>query len=194
VSLPELQRVGVKIFCEDGARVDLLEFIPIFHRWIQAGVLDRLIDVADYSHVPDGPGIILVAQRSIYGIDESAGRRGLVYYLRRPEEGPLAVHLAAAVRSALTAARMLTAEPELAGRLAFRGSALRLFANDRLAAPNTDETLAAFRPALTPLLAVLYPGSACTLAREPDPRERFAVTVEAPAPVAVEMLLERLGR
>jgi hypothetical protein len=194
----ELHRIGVKLFCQDGPAdgppVGLREFIPIFHRWIQIDALgELLVDVADYSHVPRGPGILLVAHAGIYGIDETGDRRGLVYYRRHPVAGNLADRLASVTRAALAACHRLASEPELRGRLAFRGDELLVFANDRLLAPNTEATLNAVQPSLAALLARLYPGLACATRREPDAKERFAVAVTAPQAVAVETLLQRLG-
>ena len=56
----ELQKLNVKIFVEGPNAVPLTDFIEIFHGWIQAtdGVYH---DVADYSHMQAGPGVVLVA-------------------------------------------------------------------------------------------------------------------------------------
>jgi hypothetical protein len=41
----------------DAEKIDLEAVIPVFHRWIQEQIFDELLlDVANYSHVPDGPG------------------------------------------------------------------------------------------------------------------------------------------
>jgi len=193
-SAPDLERIGVKVFCADGSSVPLVEFIPIFHRWIQRRALDgTLIDVADYSHVARGPGILLVAHEGIYSIDEGGGRRGLAYSLRHASGGTLGERLAGVTRAALAACAALAAEPELAGRIGFRGDELALFANDRLLAPNTEATLAAVRGDVRALLARLYPGADCAVTRAPDPGERFALAVKAPGPVSVATLLDRLG-
>jgi len=48
--------------------------IPVFHRWIQERSLDELmVDVADYTHVPDGPGVVLVCHDAIYSLDTGGG-------------------------------------------------------------------------------------------------------------------------
>jgi len=50
----------VKIFVHEPTSIDLADAIPVFHRWIQEAVLNELvIDVADYRHVPAGPGVML---------------------------------------------------------------------------------------------------------------------------------------
>ena len=62
----DLQRIGIKIFADKPAPVPVREFIPVFHSWIQKQAVENhlLIDVHDYSHMHQGPGILLVAQEA----------------------------------------------------------------------------------------------------------------------------------
>src|SRR5262245_28720491 len=74
----ELQKINVKILTEEPNQVPLTDFINIFHGWLQAtdGVYH---DVADYSHMQAGSGIVLVADDANVSIDETDNRRGLLY-------------------------------------------------------------------------------------------------------------------
>lgn len=189
-----LHKIGVKLYAQEReGTVDLVSLIPAFHRWIQGSVLEGLlIDVADYSHVHHGPGVLIVAHDGNYGYDETGGRRGFVYYAKHPQEGELSERLAEVTRRTLQASRRLSSERDLGANVAFPGEELEIFANDRLQAPNTEETFQALEPALRELLDRLYP-EGYELAREPDPRERFAVRVKAQAPADPDTLLERLA-
>ena len=193
----ELDRFGFKVFAADapnGESLDPLALIPVFHRWTQYQALaDLLIDVADYSHMHAGPGILLVAHEGNYGYDETGERWGLVYYNKRPLAGELGVRLATVCRKLLTACHKLEQEPELQGRLKFRGDEIQFFANDRLLAPNSEQTAEALDPALRALLGTLYSGQIYELAHESDPKERFSVTATVAEPVGVGTLLERLA-
>ena len=73
----DLQKLTVKFFTAAPDIVPLTDFIEIFHGWIQAtdGVYH---DIADYSHMQSGPGIVLIAQQANVHIDETGGRRGLL--------------------------------------------------------------------------------------------------------------------
>ena len=186
----ELQRIGLKLFAADGTSIRPQAFVPVFHRWIQSHAIDGhlLIDVADYEHVPDGPGVVLVAHEGNFSLDCAGGRMGLAYTRKTALPGRLADRLHAVARSALLACRRL--EDETAIR--FRGDRLHLFANDRLRAPNTPETLAALRPSLLDLLNTLYGDVDPTLTPESDLQERLGVHVEAPATVDIRTLLQRL--
>jgi hypothetical protein len=190
----DLQKLGFKFFAQDAAGLDLLKLIPVFHRWIQNTALDDvLIDVADYSHVWAGPGVLLIAHEGNYGLDEAGDRRGVVYYSKQSLPGDLAQRLTAACRKSLQAARLLEQEEEFKDSLKLSGNELQFFANDRLLAPNTDDTFAQLEPPLRALLDKLFAGAPYTLERETDPRERFTVNVRAQEPVAVETLLSRLA-
>ena len=74
----DLQKINAKFFAAEPNKVPLTDFIDIFHGWIQAtdGVYH---DVADYSHMQAGPGIVLVADDANVSIDETGNRRGLLY-------------------------------------------------------------------------------------------------------------------
>jgi hypothetical protein len=54
-------RITLKYFVTDPTAVHLHAMIPLFHCWIQQSkVPGMLIDVADYSHMVDGPGVMLI--------------------------------------------------------------------------------------------------------------------------------------
>jgi hypothetical protein len=189
----QLDRLGLKVHFRDGAGLPLEGFLPVFHRWIQTSAVEgRLIDVADYSHMRDGPGVILVAHEGIYGIDETQGRRGLVYYGRRPEDLDPDGALEAVARRVFSACVVLERDAEFSGKIAFAAGDLELFVNDRLRAPNDGTGYALVEPPLRALLARLYPGADCRLERSTDPRERLSLRVHGPADAQAGQVLARL--
>ena len=66
----ELQKLNVKIFTTPPDLAPLTDFIDVFHGWIQASDGDYH-DVADYSHMTAGPGIVLIANDANVSIDEN---------------------------------------------------------------------------------------------------------------------------
>jgi len=186
----DLQRIGIKIFAEDSAGIQVRDFIPVFHSWIQKQALANhlLIDVHNYSHIHNGPGILLVAQEGNFSIDLGDGRMGLLYYRKNGGNG-----FASVLKAALQACSLLESESSLSGRMRFRTDELQIMANDRLLAPNSDVTLAALRPELLSALKCALPESQITLSRSSvNPKERFAVHVEASPSADVKTLLDRL--
>jgi hypothetical protein len=171
----DFHRIGVKFFAADPASIQLEAFIPIFHGWIQKQNLTGhlLIDVHDYSHMHQGPGILLVAHEGNFSIDMSEGRPGLMYYRKAPTALPPAEHLATILKSTLQACRLL----EKDARMRFNIDKFVVLANDRLHAPNSDSTLTELQPALSAALKQVFEDVEFQMARTSvDPKERFLVT------------------
>ena len=175
----DLHKFGIKFFAVDAKGFDILKLIPMYHRWIQQKALDGvLIDVADYSHVPAGPGVMLIAHEGNYALDETGHERGVVYYSKHTlRQVHLPERLVQVARKVLQAAQLMTGDAELKGELKVPGNDLQFFANDRLIAPNTDAAYAELEPALRRFLDRLYAGASYTLVRESDPKERLSVRV-----------------
>ena len=191
----ELQRIGMKLFCREGASIPLVDFIPVFHRWIQAKATDTLlIDVADYSHVVDGPGILLAAHEGNFAVDETRGRRGLVYYQKTDQDGGIDARLSSICKRVLRACKQLQSEPEFAGGLVFDAAEIEIFSNDRLAGPNTAEVYESLAPHVAALLSGMYGDDSVVLGKESDTRERLAFFAKSDSGAfAVDEALERLG-
>jgi hypothetical protein len=130
-----------------------------------------LIDVADYGHVAGGPGVLLIALEANYSLDDREGRLGLLYNRKAVLDGTFASRLAQAHHAALAACDRLEKEPEFAGKLKFNRNEIEVSVNDRLLAPNTDETWQALEPELTKF----FPG--CKIARHGEARDLFRVSV-----------------
>jgi hypothetical protein len=187
------QKLQLKIFVTpDSARaLELDAFIPVFHRWIKERTLpELLVDVANYGHVPQGPGVVLIGHGSDYFMDEGEGRLGLLHNRKRAGFGP-ADRLADLVRRTLHAASLLEQAPALAGKLRFATNELLFRINDRLS-PNTEATLAAVRPELEALATRVFQGP-FELARTGSARDLFSVRLTSASSAPLSALLERAG-
>ncbi|HKX12235.1 MAG TPA: hypothetical protein VJP40_03710, partial [bacterium] len=137
----ELQHVNIKIFADNPQAVEQEHFTPIFHSWIQEqAAKELLLDVADYLHVPQGPGIVLIGNEADYSMDDSGGRLGLRYNRKLDLGGTNAERFAQALEAALWACLRLEKDPRMAGHLKFKKNEIELFINDRGLAPNTPQT------------------------------------------------------
>jgi|APSaa5957512622_1039677.scaffolds.fasta_scaffold57306_2 hypothetical protein len=191
--MDDLQRINVKFFLDDPGSLTPEEAFKILNTWIPQTPDETLIDVADYSHVPDGPVTLLVGHEANYSIDDGQKRRGLIYARKQPLPGSLSERLHAALAAALTACLRLEEEPELQDRVSFRTDEFLLVANDRLRAPNFAATLTALQPQLDPVLSALYGNSTFTCERTSDPAERFAVLVKSDTSLDTAALLANLS-
>jgi hypothetical protein len=171
----ELQKIAVKIFASPND-IPLTDFIDVFHGWIQAtdGVYH---DVADYSHMRAGPGIVLVASHANLSIDETNNRRGLLYRQKSHLSGSNEEKIRAILRAALKYCRRLEEEPVLRGKLKFSNEEIFISINDRLLAPNRQGTLTALKQDLEGAIRPLVGDAKFTLEHNQDPRQNFSVTV-----------------
>jgi hypothetical protein len=172
-------KVQVKIYAENLRVEDAEQFVPVFHRWIRDNVLDEMvIDVADYTHVPEGPGVVLVGHGSDYYVDLAQDRPGLLYSRKRalPEGVDL---LEDGLRRALNATRLLAAEPSLASKPVFGTQELLIRIPDRLHAQNDDESFARVRESVSAALARVFPEQKFDLSREGDVREPLTIRARA---------------
>jgi hypothetical protein len=190
----DAQRLQLKIFvAPDSARaVEPEAFIPVLHRWIKERVLPELVvDVANYVHVPEGPGVVLIGHGSDYFMDEGDGRLGLLYSRKRAGPPP-ADRLGDLARRTLHAADLLERDPALSGKLRFATNELLFRVNDRLAAPSSDATFAALEPELAALARQLF-GGPFELTRKGGAKDLFSVRFTSSTSVPLALLLERAG-
>jgi len=188
------KRLSVKLFAANPEVVEPDAFMPVFQRWIQRHTVEGLlIDVADYKHVPDGPGMVLIGHEGDYSYTYSDGRPGIQYVRKITSGGDLAANVATAFRLAIQAAQALEAEKRLGG-LKFRYDEAEIALIDRLRAPNTPETWGSVRADLEPSLAALYGDAAVVLTLlHADPRDLLTIGLKAAGPVTAAELLARLG-
>jgi hypothetical protein len=190
----ESYKLAVKFFAETGGDIPVEEFVPVFHRWIQGKLLEghQLIDVANYAHVHEGPGTVLVSHEANIHADLGDGKPGLLYIRKQPGAGTnFRERLRSTFGFALKAASMLEQDPALAGKVSYRTRDPLFLVNDRLHAPNTPETFAKVRGELEAFLQGLY-GVKVELRYEPHAERMFQVRVVAPE-VKIKALLERVG-
>src|SRR5580658_7505760 len=115
-----LQHVNVKLLLQNAKEAKLEPLIPVFHSWIEnQNGHELLIDVADYSHVPAGPGVVLIGHEGNYSVDNTDDRLGVRYNRKAAVDGGNQDCLVQAARAALSACARLEAEPRLDGKFQF---------------------------------------------------------------------------
>lgn len=186
--------VSVKLFVDDHSVVRPLELITVFHGWIEKGALEDelMIDVANYEHVPKGPGIALICDKAHYYFDVRENRWGLRYRGRREARATGGEAVTHAFRAALVAASLLENDPALEGRYHFRTDQVEFGIYDRLRAPSDEATLDAVRPALEAGVEATWGAPVKGLELVSGPREPFMVAIETGAAPTVEELLARV--
>ncbi len=182
-------RISVKLYLDQGHDIAPEMWFKTFNNWISAHEgPDVLLDVADYSHVPNGPVTLLIGHEYDISIDDTDAKRGLLYNRKQPDGDQFAQQLAAAVRAACETCHRLEVEEGVS----FRGNELRIILNDRLNAPNTEATHNAIRDDLQALLHRLYNGASVAVAQRKDAKQRFTLDLHAEGEWPIEKLLENM--
>jgi len=190
----ELQHINVKLLLKAPERVDLHAVVPVFHSWIQDQSTDELLlDVASYAHVKDGPGVILIGHESDYSLDMTDGRLGFRYNRKALGDGNNQSRLEQAVSAALRAVERLETDERIENSFQFDGRNIELFFNDRLLAPNTDQTQLAADSELRIFLNRLAASEPYSLLYEADSRRLFGVRVQFEREFTVSELLQNLS-
>jgi len=174
----ELQKLNVKFFVEQPDKVALTDFIEIFHSWIQATDGDYH-DVADYSHMQAGPGIVLVANNANVSIDESGARRGLLFSQKAPLAGSNQDKIRTVIRAALDNCRKLEAEPALKGKLRFAANEALVSLNDRLVGENSPQAFDQLKGDVEAVAKQLFGGAAVNIERDSEARRQLNLHVKS---------------
>jgi hypothetical protein len=181
----ELQHFNVKFYVDGDLNVEPDRLIEVFHEWVKRQSFDELlIDVADYWHVPAGPGILLMGLEADYGMDNTDNRFGLRYNRKAAIEGGNDDRVAQALRSAASACRLLEEAFNGVTSLRFSRSEIEMMVNDRALAPNTGEGFEAVKSEVDSVLAKTLGHNDFSIehASADEPRRRLTLSVRTDKP------------
>ena len=166
------KRLSAKFFSLNQQQPNLTAYVPIFQRAIQQQTLaGMLIDVADYAHVPQGPGVILIAHELDYAVDVSRGEAGIMVTYKHVAETDLTSTILALFKHLTALVVLLQQDPTL--DFPVNRQIVELSFRDRLQYPNRPETLALVGSALQAVLATVGGGEVRPIHN--DSREPFTV-------------------
>ena len=151
-----------------------------------------LVDVHDYTHIHQGPGLLLVAHEGNFSLDWADNRPGLFYYRKHPLDGSLQSRLKRILRAALQGCQLLEENNSLGG-IQFNADEMLLVANDRLQAPSLEETFEQVKPALSEFLSQVFEGNDFALTPQLKSKERFAILVSNTSATPLTELLKRVS-
>jgi hypothetical protein len=185
----ESHKLCVKLFLQEPAALHGVKLLPLFQYWIQMRAIEEhlAIDVADYEHVPEGPGTVLVTHEANFSLDSAQGRPGLLYQRKQALAGNLEDRVASVFRFVLSGAARLEENPGLK----FRTDEILFRVADRLLAPNNPETFDEVRPALESFFGRLL-GPSVRLEHTPSALTLFEVTIKSATSATVSDLLAKV--
>ena len=181
-------KLAIKFFADASSTLKAEELVPFFHHWIQTQAISghQPIDVADYAHVKNGPGVMLIAYEGQFGYDQADGEPGLLYSRMRELEGSFETRLNAVAAAALGACARI--EEALPGKIHFRTDRVLFRINDRLLAPNNSETLKQVEAPLQTFFAKLLDGPV-RMEHRVDAARPFELMVHGSADGSIKQML-----
>lgn len=189
----DLQRISIKIHSEAPAGVPLDPFLEIFGRWRADKTHPaEWIDLADYAHVPKGPGIVLIGIKALFSFDLTDPAPGLLYITRRGLAGTPEQRIKTALRSALDLSQRITAEKNYPAAAKLRTNSLELRLLDRLVTPRTPATDTAMKPAIEAALNATFGSGGYQLTPAPADGSPYGYNVRAGSAEPLEALHARL--
>lgn len=186
----ELQHINTKIYLKDGIVPESEKIVSIFHKWIQEKAAEELlIDVADYKHVPNGPGVILIGHEANYSLDYGPeNRAGLLYNVKIKKDGNAAAKISHSLKQAAKACERM----EKSDGFKFNPAKIRVIFNDRALVANTEESFHSIKSELQQVFGKIS-DSATFEKVSLDPRERLTVQVSLSGPRELSKIAETLG-
>ena len=170
-----IQKFGIKIFIDNNGGYSSKSLIPIFHKWIQnKSISDHLlIDVADYSHMVDGPGVMLIAHEGHFSLDQEGHQVGIMYMRKTDLDGDFCKRFNTILSITINTAKLL-----LDNNLNFITNSFRFIANDRLHAENTFENQNLYKQEIQKVLKNRFPNSKVDYEDISSGEERLAFLVK----------------
>ena len=170
----DLQKFGIKFYLKNEKSFSSKNYIPLFHGWIQdKSIFDHLlIDVADYSHVIDGPGVMLIAHEGHFSLDQEGLLPGMMYMRKMNLEGDFSERFSKVFSIAVEGVKLLIAE-----QLEFCQTSFRFIANDRRLASNTMENQNMYKEKVGKILHEKYSNDTWDFDDVSEVNERLAFTV-----------------
>ena len=145
------RRLGVKFSLKREPSLKPDDILPIFQRWIQEHRIEgMLIDVIDYKHVPDGPGIVLIADEADIAYDLTDGEIGL-HVITQAGSARRLVRSAAACRQQRAGSRARAGSGSAGRYRIFDFSAAKISFLDRMNYRNEPAVFEQTRDVLTDL-------------------------------------------
>ena len=174
----DLKKFGIKLYLNNNTSYHSRDFIPVFHNWIQnKAVPDHLlIDIADYSHIPDGPGILLVAHEGHFSLDQADRKPGILYMRKTEISGSFKDRFNKVLSTTILAARMLSQDKNIKA-VDFFPNSFRFISNDRRIADNVDANQKLYTETVNKLSKENFPGSQLEFNNYAQGEERLAFDV-----------------
>lgn len=136
--MENLQRINVKLITPVTGEFAPESFLAILRDWSNA--TEEWLDIADYIHMIDGPGVILFGRKRLFSFDMIDGISGILYANRADLEGTLEDRFTATLQNAVEMSKNLAQDQRFPENLSTTIQEVEIVVNDRKQAPNTEQS------------------------------------------------------
>ena len=159
----------------DYLNTELDTFINIFHKWIQEDKIPNhtMVDVADYKHIVDGPGIMLIAHEGYFSLDSEDGELGLLYMRKSPLGNDISKNILNIQQILNFAIELLKLEFNSSEKILFSQN-YTLISNDRYAFPNSKNG----KNELFQIVSDIFSSSILSMPQSTTNGERLKINIE----------------
>ena len=180
-------RLGIKLFARQTGAWDCRPLIGVFQCWIQQQSVPghTLIDVHDYSHIHQGPGVLLVGHEGNFSFDNAESRPGLQYWRKRPLDGSLSDRLRRLHETLEATCGLLESQQPFSTPLRFDRCEVRVTFNDRLV-NDSDSSLVEMTSQFQKFAEYLPGTDLTSLSRVRDGSGRFMVELHLSDPSSTQ--------
>ena len=154
----DLQKFGIKLYFQQNGSYPSRDFIPDLHLLIQNDSIPEhmLIDVVDYSHISDGPGVMLIGYEGYFSLDQENNRPGILYMRKTDLKGTFEDRFNKVLSITIHAAHLLC-NNNIEKELNISQNLFRFISNDRLLADNIDSNQQLYTNTINKLFKANYP-------------------------------------
>ncbi len=190
----DLQRIDLKVLAIAPAKPPLDPILTIFDRWRkEEDAPSDWVDLADYAHMPQGPGVMMAGKRENFAVDTNEPGLGILLQTRKDLDGAVEQRFLEAFRRHLRLAARLAGEAEWPSEIKVDSSKWLITVNDRLHFPNNDESEHELKTGLVAALDHIFGQNGYQLKRDEDQRHRYGYALQADSSPALGDLLAHLS-
>lgn len=188
----DIQKINWKVFFADPATAHPESFFKVFNSWIPNSP-EIFVDVADYSHVEDGPWTVLIGHNEDYWLDHTGRKLGVLYNRRTPMKGSNPEKLRMSLQSILKACRRLEQDSEFGGKLRFKTDEFQFLINDRAIASNTPDTFGSTRTEIETVIRRALGTGDFSVTHDSNPKQRFTARIACSKSLPIQTLIDNLS-
>ncbi|MGK5093049.1 hypothetical protein WDW89_13660 [Deltaproteobacteria bacterium TL4] len=174
--MKDLQRINIKVLTPTPEGFKAEPFLKILNHWNETE--EEWLDIADYLHLQDGPGVVLLGPKRFVSFDRTEGADGILYCQRNGLEGSLKARFVEVLNNGILFAKKMRGEEACPSDVSTETTQLIITINDRKQAPHSEQTARQLGSVIQEALKEVLDGTDVQMSPLADPKELFGYQVK----------------